>query len=618
MKESKEKIKSRMIKNASRLWGYQDTQPESAFDPFVGMIIGSLAGELEKVSDEIAATESRVVERLVELLTPEPITGPYPAHTLVRAIPTQPYFTIDSNHQFYAYKKKSLPGNHSKAEEKSVFFTPTGSYKLFRGKVRYLATGKKLFEIQEEQYKEVYAVSQSTTSLPSSTLWIGLELDDELESIKGLSLCFDIKDEAYEEAFYHALTRSKWFINGFSVQMVHGFNIGTETARIGLDTMINMEMNVSAKICNHVNNFYQKRFITLSNGADVMEQLSWHEKFPPEFRDTFKQEELVNLQPNIYWVKVKLSDAFPAETLEDASCSINCFPAINRQLNEFTQTSREFINIIPLQTEDTFLDIKSVTNIEGKTYMLKSLSNVKGMEKGSYILRHGGVGRFDKRNAMEILNYLLELLRDESAAFSVLGTDMISSNLRELNQMIARLEQRLQDSNIEKEDTSYITLRAHPEDETVFIEFWSTQGVFANNVKASSKLHVYEGSDIEQDSVVLITPTVGGRERLNTQERLNAYRRTLLSHGRIVTAEDIKALCYDHFGNGIEKVEVKKGFMKSKEANKGFVRTIDIYLTPTRALTALDDNELKFLKDDLLIKLEEQSANILPYRCFIN
>lgn len=158
-----------MIKNASRLWGYQDTQSESSFDPFVGMIMGSLAGELEKVSGEIAATESRVVERVVELLTPEPVTGPYSAHGILRVMPTLPEFTIDQQHQFYAYKKRSAPGNHSKAEEESVFFTPTASFKLLKGNVSYLATGTKLFELQEEQYKEVYATAKSSKTLPHST-----------------------------------------------------------------------------------------------------------------------------------------------------------------------------------------------------------------------------------------------------------------------------------------------------------------------------------------------------------------------------------------------------------------------------------------------------------------
>ena len=54
-----------MIKNASRLWGFQDTQAENSFDPFVGLILGALASELTKVSNEINSTESRILEKLV-------------------------------------------------------------------------------------------------------------------------------------------------------------------------------------------------------------------------------------------------------------------------------------------------------------------------------------------------------------------------------------------------------------------------------------------------------------------------------------------------------------------------------------------------------------------------
>ena len=41
-----------MIKNASRLWGYHDSETESSFDPLVGLLIGALAAELEKISGE--------------------------------------------------------------------------------------------------------------------------------------------------------------------------------------------------------------------------------------------------------------------------------------------------------------------------------------------------------------------------------------------------------------------------------------------------------------------------------------------------------------------------------------------------------------------------------------
>jgi hypothetical protein len=291
---------------------------------------------------------------------------------------------------------------------------------------------------------------------------------------------------------------------------------------------------------------------------------------------------------------------------------------INRQLNDFTISSRESINIIPLETEDSFLDIKSVTNSNGKTYTMKSFASLSDIQKGSYIMRQGGIARFDSRNAREMINYLLELLRDESAAFSVLGTDMISSNLRELNQGIARLEQRLQDSNIVRENLSYLMLKAEQQDDMVFVEFWSTKANGANKIKAGNKLTVYEGSDIRADSVMLMTSTLGGRAKMETEDRLNAYRRTLLSRGRIVTAEDIKVLCYEHFGKAVDQVEVTRGVMKGTAVNTGFIRSIDIHITLSKRMTPYTPEELNFMIDDLNIKLKEQSANILPYRIYVS
>jgi hypothetical protein len=113
---------------------------------------------------------------------------------------------------------------------------------------------------------------------------------------------------------------------------------------------------------------------------------------------------------------------------------------------------------------------------------------------------------------------------------------------------------------------------------TIFVEFWSTQASFANNIKAGTPLNNYEGPDIIQDSLVFMSPPREGREEMNTEERINSYRRALLSHARIVPAEDIKTLCYEHFGSVLETVEVKKGNMKSTKVNQDFERSIDIHI----------------------------------------
>lgn len=617
MQESKEKISARMIKNASRIWGFQDTQAESSFDPFVGMILGALASELAKISNDINTIESRVLEKLVELLTPEPITGPFPAHTLMRAKSVDPVFTINQSYQFFT-NKKIVTANERSDDEKPVFFTPAGKYKLFNGQIKYLVSGSKFFEFQEEAYKEVIAMARPNKSLKTSEIWMALEVDDNLESLEGLSICFDLRNEVFERSFYESLNKGKWSINNQPVNFIQGFGNENDFELNGLEMLLKKELDVTTKVCNHINRYYKNKFQTLTNENSLLSKQIETSELPDSFYDVFLPKDIENIEDNLLWIKVEFPQVMPPDVLEDLFCSINCFPVFNRHLNEFTQSSRDYVNIIPLVTDEIFFDMKRVTSSNGKSFSIKSFSGINKVKNGTYIIRHGGVGRFDSRNAAEIVSYLLELLRDESAAFSIIGADMISSDLKELNQTITRLEQRLDQSNVIKKDISYLLLKAHPDDETLFVEFWTTNGGFANKIKSGKKLFAYDGSDLWPDSLITITTTIGGRESLNSEERVNAYRKALLSHGRIVTTEDIKALCIEHFGKLLKSVEVKKGLQTGKSTNSGFIQTLDIFITLTKLCDEFDEDELQFLKKDLLVKLEEQSSSVLPFRCFLN
>jgi hypothetical protein len=82
-------------------------------------------------------------------------------------------------------------------------------------------------------------------------------------------------------------------------------------------------------------------------------------------------------------------------------------------------------------------------------------------------------------------------------------------------------------------------------------------------------------------------------------------------------AEDIKALCYEHFGKMIENVVVTKGLAVGTSTDNGLNRTIDITVSLLIQGNNLTPEELDFLKEDLKIKLEEKSMNIMPYRIFI-
>jgi hypothetical protein len=616
MRESKEKIKSRMIKNASRVWGYHDTETESAFDPLVGMLIGALALELEQISGEIHNSESRVVEKLVELLTPEPVVGAYPAHGIVSAQPHQPTFEIHPSNQFYLARKVKNAIDPARTEQQNIFFTPAGSYKLFNGKVKYIATERTIFEVDKEGYKEAISESGIVLGREYNKIWIGVEFGSDLESYEGLSLFFDLKSELYEETFYQTLARGKWFLNDIPVDFRGGYNLKQNASNKNDDALFSLDYDTSAKVCNHVNRFYYKKFMTVTGDLPVKDYII-PTSLAPSLVSSFDDDTLRAIKTPCVWIRLEFLQPLPIEVIENVFCSLNCFPVINRQLNKFTYSTKDQITIIPLKADNAFFDMQSVSNSRGVKYSLKGFSRVKEMERGAYILRQGGVGRFDSRNAIEILNYLLELLRDENASFAILGTDMVSSNLREMNQIIARIEQRLTETNIQKETISYIMLRSFPNEETVFIEFWSTDGSQANNLKPGIPLNIYSGSDIRKESVRFLTATAGGRDRMDTEDRLNSYRKALLSKDRIVTAEDIKALCFEHFGKNLEKVDVKKGIASGTTADSGFIRTIDLHIQLSKKTGQMGDEELKFLKQDLMVKLEESSMNILPYRIFI-
>ncbi|MBD3661281.1 MAG: type VI secretion system baseplate subunit TssF, partial [Arenibacter algicola] len=149
MQESKDKIKNRMIRNAAKVWGFPEPQSESSFDPLVSLLLGSCAFELEKISREINNSESRIIERLINILTPQPITSPHPAYAIAYAKPAKKGAKVLADYQFYT-EIKLADQSEIKTKEKQIYFSPTGTFGLTDGRLRYLAAHKRVYEFIED------------------------------------------------------------------------------------------------------------------------------------------------------------------------------------------------------------------------------------------------------------------------------------------------------------------------------------------------------------------------------------------------------------------------------------------------------------------------------------
>jgi hypothetical protein len=618
MQETKEHIKTRMLKNAARLWGYTETEAENNFDPLVSLLLTACATELEKISGEIQASRARVLERLIQLLSPDTLTGALPAHAVATALSVEDSTEVHEEVQWYTRVKLPATNGNEETVTKDIFFSPAGTFHLNKASVRYMASGNRLFKINSSLAKEVIAVNNNAAPLPESTLWLGI--DEPGISLHQCLCYFDFRNEAGKQLFYHQLPRAKWFLQAEELHHLPGYgsrDICGET--FDVDSVLNQKYSICNKLKKQVNSFYKACFITLLDPEGLTakkEQLPTPEIIAQSF--TGREAMLMQQQP-LRWIALQFPETISNRLLQDVVCNLNCFPVINRRLHDTRYRIKDLVNIIPLATDDIFLDLQEVYDDENKNL---PVGNAPDDSRHSVLLRKGGVGRFDERNAAGIIECLLHLLRDESAAFSSIGNDFMNSEIKLLQQVINKLEQRLLTRQIQPDPISYLIFRIHEKQavQNLFIKYWSTNGQEANNLKAGTSLQLYKGISISNNQAKLVTATRGGHRQLTSAESVLAYKSALLSQDRMVTAEDIKSFCHYQLGEKVKRITVQKGVAVHPGEQQGFLRTIDVLidLYPKAYQEILEKEDLVFWQDHLKLLLQERSTVLMHYRVFIN
>jgi hypothetical protein len=602
---SKEKIKARMVKSIARIWDTENTDVEVSFDPIVSMLLEGCVNEFEKLNHEIANTQYRVIGRIAELLTPDIITSPVPASAIVFAKPIEPETVIYPELQFYYSKKSSQAGQQEMT--KDIFFSPLSSFKIVDGSVRLLAFANGIFEVQNGYQKMLLSESLPGQRLENSTMWVGLELNGALSSLSDLVFYFEVRNNEESFVFYNLLSQAIWQLEDQVLPTRIGWE-GKEDARQSLDE----EYDLEKRSINEIKNLYQRNFVSISSYENPGSNIAGLKcSYPIEFSNVFNKNDLQKLKNDTLWIKIKFPPAIEDSLLADVFCNINCFPVVNKKLNEFTFRLQPNLNIVPLTTNDYFLIVRKVYSSDKFQYSSNPLSNTENYNSGTYTLRQGGIQRFDSRNAKEIIQYLIDLLRDESASFTILGNEFLSNQLKQFNQLIALLEQKSGKIPEHQESTAYLVINPRQAGETVFVSFWSTNGEIANHIRSGNKLQLYGGGDVRNESIVLVTNSKGGRNRLDDAEKLNAFKHSLVTRGRVVTANDIKLFCLKELGKSVSHISIRKGFMNAADSKTGFVQTIDVLLEIDDPNNN-DGSHLSLVCRDLEDKLNSNSSFFTP------
>lgn len=556
----------RLKSKALQYWGLKESD-EANLDPLVDMLLGACAVEFERTAQEVNSSQSRLLERLAQLMVPEVYTNARPAHAIMHAHAESPVVKLKAEDQFFVEKEIQ---EENKTSTVPVTFSPAVPCKIVDGTIVCQAVGNKITFYENPLQKGKILYADGKEHLTSNTLWLGLRLNRKIENLKGITFFFDWRSEGDKSKYLSLLSLCRWSAGEVSLEFDTGLQKKEENRMADFDEMAELE--------GHVRHYYQRHFMTLGNNEQPLN----HQRYPVDFEGVFSTDQLKELKDELVWLKLSFSGLSSQQPLHDLYCSLNCFPVLNRKLNQSNRpyTLSPNLNIVPVQTNDHFLTVRKIYS-DRRSYRSLSFREAREAEDGTYSVRQGGVARFDQRNASSLLNYLYDMLRDESASFTAFGHHALSSEIKSLEQGLSRLQMHFLQKLNEQSSKCHLLLHTQ-EPEDVWVEFWSTQGILANHLLAGRKATPVTHTSVKRESLLLLTTSVGGKEPMDESEKLHAYKHTLLTRNRVVTEEDIKSACFAELGEKLEAVEVKKGFVKDLSAKKGFVSTLNVVLTPVK------------------------------------
>ncbi len=611
---TKEAIKARMLQNAANLWNVKNPL---SLDPFVRLLIEAFSVEIYRAANETQQIESRILEKIAKLLTPELLVMPRGAHGIMQAKSIEATHTLHPLTHFYTQKRIASHSDGMLDTNVDVFFTPVDHVHLVKGRVAYIAAGRQLFSI--DQLGNKFPVQRTSNPLPFATSWIGLELDKDVNNLENIGLYFDFPSYQEQSWIYQLLPLCKIGVQANEITKQQGLLYQTQQ-----DTSLREEIyknyDLMYKVLKGIKELYDHKFLTLGNYPCNQNNVTDTHSFPENLVQSFGAEILkTKISQPVLWLQVNFPVNYTYDILENMYVSINAFPVINRCLKENAYNYRALNNIIPLHVHDQehFMAVEKLTDGQDRVFSEIPFQRADKHNRGYYSIRYGGVERFDERTAQDMIKYLMELTRDEIAAFTSINQDFIVRVLEELSKQLNLLEARVEKiENSIRQVPTYLVAEVYDDEDYLHVGYWITQCELANGIRNYTPFLLSNNADIEGSSVILLSDTLGGREKLQPGDRINAYRYALESRECLVTNEDIRNFCKYELGSKLKDVKFEKGLSLSPYPKQGYLRTLNIKLIPN-FYTDLQPKEWNYLAQNLLIKIKSNSPDGVNYKIIV-
>ena len=542
-------IKERILKFAMELWGINEPRN---MDPVVDLLLDVFANETARLYQEIKASDSRLLYQLSRILIDNKWVLPIPAHALMSVAPNNDE-TCVLNAEDHFYTEKFIFGK----ERVQVFFTPLFNYPLVNARLGIIAYGDTVKTVSEKSISSSLFLDRKE-QIESYVVWLGFDINEKhLSETQEMTLCL-IPDDTLFVPFLH-MTRI-YDCTGKEIPVQFGLKVQ--------DPFNNA--HYFDGITNFYNDYYVK--ISLTDADKSLKTLS--QQFP-----SARQTENIDTDKKFFWIKLRLPEIFNSQDyLNSLNIYLNTYPVVNRKLvykqHNFATNGRYIP--LPCPKGSYFLNIRSICDNTGKEYTDRQ-QQYEENPTGIFDLYFGNLERFDSDSAIDLINQIIQRIREDGNAFSALNPDLLTAQLKELFFKLSEIEKSVENVNRdEKRQRIFALTVPAPNATSAEVKFWTTSGQLANGLDERAFVQQFNMEKYDATSLVFRTPVQGGIVHTEESNLVHSLRYGLVSRDRIVSKRDIHNYIYHKMGNNVDTIQIKDGIAISPERKKGFVRIVQV------------------------------------------
>ncbi len=298
---TKESIKARMFKQAATLY---DIRNIDGMDPLIRLLIEALSGEIFKLSGDMHAIESRLLEKVASALTPHTALVAKPAHAIAAARPYTPQATVSPT-DLFSYKSTEIV---KKYKMKNLFFTPLHETRIINAELKYLVTADEFCTITPEGERDATARFRSDVPVMGRKISIGMKIGNNVTTLNDLPLYIDIPLVADKSSYLKLLPYCHCTIAGIPVEIKGGIEYDPTRS-------VSEKYDLGRLITEEITSKYASHYLTLKAHGLKVRDLS-RSRVPEEISFLLPSDFIAECDADTVWIDIEFPTAFSKEILE--------------------------------------------------------------------------------------------------------------------------------------------------------------------------------------------------------------------------------------------------------------------------------------------------------------